>query len=600
MLVSPLAASENGALVLLGEPGSGKTTAIAKLIENIQGESNTLLEPPILVDGVRLTDATFESLLGRVLRRLPLREAPSLSARDVRSQSNLSLLLVIDQLDESPMLRRLAPEIEAVLSGRDASGLRVIIACRTADYPAEITGVLKTAIGDCVLADLAPLTRNESIQLADSSHVSGEQLVVAAVAVGVGHLASVPLTLGLLVRSYSETGVLPHTASDVLAHGVRLLADENDPNRRTEMSICGVDVRLAIARRTAAYLLMAGRRTIWIGPDLQASSQDLRSSSLVGGSELLPAGPVPITAEAAQETLSTSLFTGRGDGRLAFQHSSIAAFLAAQYLIEREVPAAQLRTLFLVSTEDKICSIPATLRETAAWLVVLAPQNSKWLCEADPESLASHSRLVDSSAIRKLVVDSLLNRAPEIELGDQRWGASRWQLEHPELGQQLLPLLAAAGKHEPDDWPTKARVRLAVRVAQSSRSSELLHPLLDLADQDGWSAHIRRMAADSAFDTNESVAAPRLLSVLDRLSKLETPTRLDPDDELPRCNSEQTVAGIPFDRRSPSLPSIEKAQVVLRRVRIVPSRNADSTYRSRGSRPAAVGRGGVCQREHDR
>jgi hypothetical protein len=536
MLVRPSVAASVGALVLLGEPGVGKTTVFRDLTDGLSAVGEAPDRPAVLhIDAVRLTDTTFDALLGRHLRELPARGSPGhqRGAGDHSARAIPSLTIVIDQLDESPMLRRFAQEVEAAFNGRDPSALRMLVACRSSDYPTALTEVLSSALGGCVLADLAPLTRVEAVELASSGGVGGEELICAATAVAAGGLASVPLTLELLVRSYLTSGTLPPTAAEVFAQGVRLLADEHDPDRRRDGDgATSVDQRVAIAGRIAARLLLAGRRTVWVGPDLDAGPVDARSGGLAGGSEGTVGGRFDVSNVAVSATLGTALFTGRGSDRLAFRHASLAAYLAARYLIDQRVPEAQLRTLFLVAAADATASIPAPLRETAAWLAALDPEHSRWLAEADPESLASHSLVVDSFAMRALVVDALLARAGEIELGDYRWLRARWRLDHPGLGGQLAAVFREAPDGEPADWTTMARVRLAARLAQESGASELAEPLLLIAEHEGWGAHMRRLAASAAFESAPDQVAPRLRALLDRLADIDHATAVDPDDEL--------------------------------------------------------------------
>jgi hypothetical protein len=419
------------------------------------------------------------------------------------------------------------------MKGRDTSRLRILLACRTADYPSVLTTVLRDAVGGCVLADLAPLTRAEAVTLAASADLDGEAVVAAAVAAGAGALASVPLTLELLVRVFHQTGALEGNPADLFAKGARLLADEHDERRRAAATVTSLDQRMAIAGRIAARLLLAGRRTVWTGPDLAAGPLDVPAGSLASGTEQTPSGPFEVTAAMVAATLGTALFTGRGEDRLAFRHSSLAAYLAVCHLREHQVPHPQLATLFLVSGDEATTSIPVPLRETAAWLVALDPAHSDWLAAADPESLAAHSVVVDSAAMRALVVRGLLDRAPQIELSDAPWRRARWRVAHPGLADQLGAVLAEVPGGEPGDWPTQARVRLAVRLAGEAPTAGLAEPLLELAEHDGWSSYTRRLAARSAFEAAPELAVPRLRALLlDRLADEAYAAAKDPDDEL--------------------------------------------------------------------
>src|SRR6266545_1848783 len=539
-LVDPRAAAEAGALVLLGEPGVGKTTLFEQLAlgrDEAQGASTT--RAPVWVDAADLTDATFNELLGRHLKTLPARRHRSpavevdVSAASVVGEAGPMLTIVIDQLDDSPLIRHLAGRLRPLLAARETSQLRFLVACRTADYPASLTQVLRSTFGDCILADLAPLTRADAVRLAYSAdHVDGESLIAAAVEAGASVLASVPLTLGLSVRTYRRTGALNARPTELFAQGVTQLIEEHDDSRRAVEEETSVAQRTAIAGRIAARLLLTGRRTIWRGSVLESREEDLNADTIEGGYETSANGSFLVTKKMVLTTLGTGLFTGRGENRLAFRHGSFAAYLTARYLIDRDIPRPQMERLFLVAGGDETRSIPTALREAAAWLVTLDPTHAQWLVEADPESLVGHSPIVDSPEMRAVIVEALLRRAPEIELGDHPWARSPRRLRHPGLDAQLLAVLTESEGAEPEDWPSWARVRLAVRLAREAGASQLAGPLLDLADNDTWSAVMRQLAARTAFETDPDRAVPRLARLLERFDDVEYSTRVDPDDEF--------------------------------------------------------------------
>jgi hypothetical protein len=534
-LVAPEVAAEAGALVLLGEPGLGKTTVFERLVQLMSEAGGN---PQVVsVDAADLTDETFEDLVGRHLRALPPAQAtgraPNATTELTLKEGEQTLIMVIDQVDESPIVRRLAGLLRASLQGRATSSVRIFLACRTADYPSSLSEALQSACGDCVLADLAPLTLEEAVELASSADgVDGSALLAAAVDAGAGALASVPLTLGLLVRTYRETGSLDARPAELFARGVTQLLEEHDDRRQLADDESTVEQRRAIAGRIAARLLLSGRRTIWSGRVLESGEHDLNADSLAGGQEALLAGSFEVTKRMVLATLATALFTGRGQNRLAFRHGSIAAYLAARYLIDREVPRPQLEALFLVAGGDEARSIPTLLRETAAWLVTLYPVHANWLAEADPESLVSHSAIVDSYEVRALIVDSLLRRAGEVELGDVPWARSPRRIYHPGLDDQLLAALGPTGAGQPQDWQSLARVRLAVRLARDAKTPGLVEPLLQLAESDDWDAHTRELAAQTAFEIDPGRAIPRLTRLLERFANLDYAVEIDPDDEL--------------------------------------------------------------------
>lgn len=514
MIVRPSAAATRGALVLLGEPGVGKSTVFEDLGRAAHGAA------VVKVDGADVTDSAFEDLIGRELRALP----------EQGSGPAAGLVLILDQVDESPMLLRLPSALRRACSGRSTSGLRVLLACRTADYPASFTQVLGEICGECVVADLAPLTREDAVALVTLEGVDGAPLIEIACALGAGPLASVPLTLSMLVRSFQATGALAGTAASLFFDGIARLAGEHDPERSTPV-VTTPDQRVAVAARAAAHLLLSGRRTIWRGHQLGDGPQDLNAFELVGGHETAGAGSFEVTQQVVEDTLGSALFTGRGQGRAAFTHASIAASLAARYLAERRLPREQLESLFLVAGPDGTQTIPSVLRETAAWLLCLAPGDTGWLAAADPESLISNSPVIDPPEARALVVDSILRRAAEVELSQRSWRPDRWRIEHEGLGPQLAAVFDEFDA-EPEDWESQARVRVATRMARQAKEDLLVEPLLRVAQGSGWTPAMRARAFSAAFDTSPDKAAATGLVLLSGLKSVEARREEDPRDEL--------------------------------------------------------------------
>lgn len=522
----------HGAVVLLGEPGLGKSTEFSQLIE--QADAGVLVVEP--VDGADLGDpASFEELVGRHLRSLPTRPVVPDVAAGPRGALP-STILIIDQVDESPMLQQLAGCLRRAARGRDTSGLRLVLGCRTADYPANLTAVLTSVCGSCWLADLAPLTRAQATALAWSvPGIDGDGLVVAAIACGAGALANVPLTLELLANTYRVRGSLDAPPTELFAEGVLQLLDEHDTERGPVNVHSTPSQRLAVAQRIAVRLVLSGRRTIWCGHALRAGAQDVDANAFAVGEETCDGGIFQISPRIVNETLAAGLFTGRGTSRLAFRHASFAAYLAARYLVQYGVPAAQLRRLFLMPFGRTAHAVPVVLRETAAWLVNAATVDIRWLVEADPESLVPHSPLVDSPPLREVLVAAMLHRAGELEAGPGGWAWARRRLAHPALGRQLLEVLADPNAGPPQDWDSYARVRVAVRLARdvdANDGAELIERLLQLAEHDAWDASTRTLAASAAFAGDPDDAAQRLRLLLRRFDDTATATASDPDGEI--------------------------------------------------------------------
>jgi len=514
-LLSLSAATEARALVLLGEPGLGKSTALRSIASDLRARSIRVA----WIDGANLADETFASEMGEHLDRAPMDDqSPGGPNRQT---------LVIDGLDESPMVRRLPRRLREELSGHDLASLQVIIGCRTTDLPADLPDTLEQLFGDdVVFADLGPLKRSDAVVLASSLAAPGEELASTAVALGAGSLAAVPLTLALLVQEFLENGTLDVSARELFERGILTLLDATVGG-----GVSTVDQRRAVAERIAAVMLLSGKRTIFVGRALDAGRQDLRASDVTGGTERTAGGTFDVTSETIRATLETPLFGGRGADRLAFVHASQAAFLGACYLRRHEprMPRRQLEGLLLVAAPDASRSIPVPLRELAAWLSSLDPVVGAWLSQIDPASLVGHESYLESDDLRSAVAQALLARAGEFELGDHYWTGGI-DLSHRGLAGQVLDVLDEF-ESQPADWSDFARCRVALRLAQHASSPTLTERLLQIAESTEWNAHLGSLAVEAVLAQDPS-ATVRLVQLLRALDNPEYARLRDSDDEL--------------------------------------------------------------------
>jgi len=502
-------------LLLLGEPGIGKSTALRQIQKRWEREQTG---HTAWLEGAELTDATLEMLISKAI------------AGCISGSNEEMGLLVIDQLDETGQLASFPRRIARLLDKIPQTRLRVAIGCRAADVPAALKDSLGEAGFRVIIGDLCPLTRKAAERLSEARLGSSSGTFLdAATAAGAGVLASVPLTLDLLIRRFEAAGELTGRPVDLFQDGIAGLTGEWSERRTSEPSL-SASQRIAIAERIAAAVVLGGVRLVSVREVSNGPSITL--SDVVGGVEAVGStAESEVTSAAVRETLGTALFAGRTGGQFAFTHSSIAACLAARYLVRREAPPAQLTALLVISTPDGAKTIPASLRETATWYVVLAPEHSGWLIEADPTAVADHSRLVDSPETRKLVVSGLLAHAEDVELMD-RWRRSKRDMSFPGLDAALKEALPAAGEPAPQDWTTVSRMRLAISLAGESQTASLVGELVTLAAREDLGPYERGWAVDAAVGCDGTIAGPLLREVLGSLVDASQAAAIDPDDEL--------------------------------------------------------------------
>lgn len=494
-------------VAVLGEPGIGKSRAICELT---RGDARVVdLELDTLTDASELRER--------------------LAAVDAAIREGVApdrITVVLDSLDECALPRKaLLRQLEASL--RRHPQLRVVLGCRTADWSGSFGTRLQALLPRLLLYELLPLGRADIIELAASRGVDGESFVSAVVEAAAVPLAVLPLTLDLLVGTYSQSGQLPGSAADLYEQGLLRLVEEPDPDRPSGKKPTGTpSQRLAVAAKLAAYMMLCGRSAIARG--VLGSGDYLLAGALAGGSEPLGGGDFSVTGELIDATMATAAFTGRGSGRFDVVHASFGAYLTARYLSSHAVPEHQLRALMTRTNTLGRTRVPTHLREAAAWLVALDPDRNGWLVDLDPDTVASHAGLVNNPALRIKLVDHLLGATnPEL-----RTARRRWRLAHPGLAEQLrssirAPLTEGAGPHL--GHPVSRRAQVAVEIARRSGGDGSVPDLVDLLLSTTTNSSLRSVAAHALVDLDAETAADTLRAVLD---EVRAHPDHDPDDEL--------------------------------------------------------------------
>lgn len=483
---------DSSCTVLLGEPGAGKSTEaqeIRQLLSNAAEQDDVIQfhELGKYGDGRWLTEDIFRAQQVELWRA---------------GKSRLHLLL--DGLDECHLLVKQLPVIlgdELLALPQDR--LHLIVTCRAADWPPGLERRLLQIFGEVSVLELLPLRRIDVAAAVRQSQVEPDDFLAAVERVGAVPLAIKPLTLGLLVRLYTQTGTLPAEQAELYRRGLLALCDEPPESFRRDTAMLGTlspDQRMAVAGRLAAMTVLSGRNVLWIASQAEPPpATDLAIGRCAGDEELQGTSSFSVNEQALLEVTRTGLFNSRGPNRVGWAHQSYAEFLAAWYLTRRDLGAKQLTSLLALDAGDAV--LPQ-LRSLAAWLAALAPRQLDALAANDPQAFVGLGVQVADRELKRQIVDGLLRLAAEGRLR-RRWGVSYAHLQHDGLAEQLLPMLEDAS--HPDD----AR-HLAIDIAESTGLSILEHPLASIALDTQQSSRLRVAASYAIGDWGSDAVRARL------------------------------------------------------------------------------------------
>lgn len=496
-----------GAVVLLGEPGSGKSTALRQLVAVTSAE---LAGPGAEVVQIDLGTYGDESrVVNEVLR--------GDSVREWRDGTGL-LFLFLDSLDECRLeVRKIASILAHELSVWPLDRLRLRVACRTADWSVVLGEAIAQGVPDARTVELLPLRRRDVAVIASDVGADADAFLRAVESANLVALAIRPLTLRMLLAAFADAGVLPTRTTELYARGLSLLADEQSPGRRAAGHVgpLTADQRVSVASRLAALALFTGAPSIATSAAGTELGDSLSIDECVGGTEPASGGLVAVDRSAIEEVLRTGLFTSRGGNRLGWAHQTYAEYLAARYLVSH-VSLAQARELLTSSVTGRLRVFPA-FRQVAAWLVAAAPARYGDLVDDDAEALLAARIPLGHSDTTERVVEAVLGFA---DRGDHatRWRAGYGHIAHPRLTDQLRRWL------QDRDRSADARA-LAADMAVALDAPRLAGDLLGILLNEDEDIRVR-IHAGHALESLPTGADPG------RVRAVAGGSRDDPDDEL--------------------------------------------------------------------
>ena len=418
------------ALVLLGDPGMGKSTILSEQ-EFVWGKEKHDSSEKYLFINLR-------SYQTDIRLAAHLFEGPTFKEWLAGTHT---LHLFLDSLDEGLLSIKvlaacLADEFKKLPSER----LYLRIACRTVEWPDLLENGLTDWLGKEVVQHyvLAPLRKKDVEEAARVSGLDTKLFLAQVESSAVIPFAIKPVTLSFLLSVYRNQGSLPSSQPALYLEGCRLLAAETSESRsaagyKGELT---AEQRLAVAARIAATMIFGNRNAVYLGANsAEAPNEDVEIRELSAGTESVDDGRFKVGEKEIRETLGTGLFSTRGSNRIGWGHQTYAEFLAAWYLKKHDVSIFQIKSL-ITHPGDSVGKITPQLGETAAWLGSMIPEIFQAIVRAEPDLLLRSEVVTGDSMQRAALVRALLQTYDEEKAYDRDHEHYK-NLYHPEIASQL-------------------------------------------------------------------------------------------------------------------------------------------------------------------
>ena len=443
------------AYVLLGDPGSGKTTAFDTECKKLGERAKFIRARDFLV-----YESAPDELRGRTLFIDGLDEVRA-GASDVRSPFD--------------GIRRLLIKL-----GRP----RFRISCREADWLGENDRQkLELVAKDSTVAALRldPLTATdiENILRESLAVTDPEGFVEQAHDRGVDGLLPNPKGLELLAKAVHRGNQWPGSRIETFELACfQMVREGNREHRNVRRPGVPVDSLIDSAGRLCAVQLIADLMGYALDEDAASAGYPTLDSCVQGDSSQLRAA------------LASKLFKADGDQRFSPVHRQIAEFLGARHLaalIEKGLPSR--RVLALMTGGDG--TVVTALRGLAAWLAAHSPRVRTELVSEDAAGVAIYGDIQYFSPDEKQELFAALLRQPKILDRLHANVRAFAPLVAAETEAQIRQALESADRGSAQQQRAEFILRL---LGQGQQLAALAPEMLRLAGDDSWPQQVRLLA----------------------------------------------------------------------------------------------------------
>lgn len=507
-LVSTELLKDTSCLVLLGEPGIGKSFEIDKLWRASREQAQNDGNPSLFFN---LRDYDSNALIDEKV----------FQNDDINNWLKLdnSLYLFLDSLDEALLsIKPLASFLGSKIRELPTERLKLRIACRTAEW--QNLQILKDTLSSLYktekepadtnefrVLELLPLRKKDVLVAVQNKGISAEAFIQDVESKEVVPLAIKPVTLDFLLSTYSKNGSLPSSQKDLYFDGCRLLCEERSPSRKASqgMGKLSTEQRFRIAQVMAGLSIFTKKSAFALTPIRNGPvNTDLFMEDICRARIQINSQTFVITEDAVMETLDTGLFSSLGSERMGWAHQTYAEFLAAHFVVLNELKLKQIKSLVFHSGDPEGKIVPQ-LKGTVAWLAGMLPELFREITQIEPELLLLSDVATVDPEDRERLVGAVLTFFDEEKLLQLDYDVRRRysKLAHPKIGQQLRPYII--------DISLKDSVRReAIQIAELCKVDVLNQELLDIVLDSNQPIEIRVGAASALVDVADTVTKEKL------------------------------------------------------------------------------------------
>jgi len=450
-------ASLGRVVVLLGEPGIGKTELTVQL------ES--------LLGATRVAAGTFWR-----------------SAEPSNYKAMAGSPLIIDGLDEISASSAEPPIDRIIQSLGKLKNPNVIISCRAADWTGAVNRYKFSQDYGVAPVPVYILPFNDeqatAFLLGHDPRIKADQLLSAISSQGLNDLGGNPLTLRLLAEVWLEDAGLPSTKTELLQRATALLAnEENVAHDRSRQAQVSTKALLEYAGGIFAHMLLAGAVGIATGNRRRAPEGFVPLPDL---SHIGPDGDV-------ETVTKTRLFRPEAEDQLVPVHRVVAEYLAARWLSQKLDAKLSERRLFQLIEVNG--GIPSALRGLHAWLGYFSPKVRERCIDTDPYGFLRYG---DTTSLTAQSARHLLRALAKLADDDPYFRSEDWGvrsvagLARPELKSEIVSLITSPQRH------VQLSALILKSLAGSSLTNEVVPELLALV-RDIAAPYVERSEAAEAL-----------------------------------------------------------------------------------------------------